>query len=166
MPAVVSESHELASVVTRACHRELEIETADAPELRDITDDIQQSVEFSGVAFGWVNIQSRHTTAAILVNENEPLLIEDLKEALCRFAPETGAYRHDDMTRRSVNLEPGEPANGYAHVRALMLGASATLNIVGGRICLGRWQRVFLVELDRPRHRRVSVMVMGQSGRR
>lgn len=166
MSSMVSESYELASVVTRAFHCELEIDTRAGLEIRDITDEVTRTVRSSGVTFGWINVQIRHTTAAILVNENEPLLLEDLKDALSRFAPENGRYHHDDMARRSVNLEPGEPANGYAHVRALMLGASATLNIVDGRVCLGPWQSVFLVELDRPRRRRVSMMVMGQSGRR
>ena len=72
---------------------------------------------------------------------------------LDRLAPTAAEYRHDDMTIRRVNLTPGEPANGYSHCRALLLGASETLNVVDGQLDLGRWQRVFLVELDRDKGR-------------
>jgi secondary thiamine-phosphate synthase enzyme len=62
-----------------------------------------------------------------------------------------------------VNLSPDERSNGHAHCRALLLGVSATLNIVDGRLLLGRWQRVFFVELDGPRERAISAVVLGES---
>ena len=69
------------------------------------------------------------------------------------------------MSVRTVNLAPDERANGYAHCRALLLPTSALLNVAEGRLQLGRWQRVFLVELDGPRVREVSVPVSGESVR-
>jgi secondary thiamine-phosphate synthase enzyme len=60
-----------------------------------------------------------------------------------------------------VNLAPGERPNGHAHCRALLMGSSASLNVAGGRLQLGRWQRVFLAELDGPRSREISVLVLG-----
>jgi thiamine phosphate synthase YjbQ (UPF0047 family) len=69
------------------------------------------------------------------------------------------------MDVRTVNLAPGERPNGYAHCRALMLSPSALLNLADGRLQLGCWQRVFLVELDGPRVREVSVLVLGESVR-
>ena len=107
-----------------------------------------------------VNVQTSHTTTAVVVNENEPLLIQDMSKLLRRWAPR-GGYGHDDFDSRTVNVAPGERANGHSHARALLLGASETLNVSGGRIRLGHWQRIFLVELDGPRAREVSVTNFG-----
>ncbi len=107
-----------------------------------------------------MSVQSLHTTAAIVVNENEPLLLQDLRAALERAAPRHLAYRHDDFSQRAA-VPPDEPANGHAHCQALFLRASETLGVAGGRLRLGRWQRVFLVELDGPRTRTAAVTVLG-----
>jgi thiamine phosphate synthase YjbQ (UPF0047 family) len=64
-----------------------------------------------------------------------------------------------------VNLTPGERSNGHAHCQALFLGATACFNVDDGRLVLGRWQRVFLAELDGPRRREVSVLMMGEGQR-
>jgi secondary thiamine-phosphate synthase enzyme len=101
-----------------------------------------------------------HTTAAVVVNENEPLLLADLRAALERVAPRHLSYRHDDFAQRAA-VAPDEPANGHAHCQALFLRASETLALARGRACLGRWQRLFLVELDGPRTRTLSVTVLG-----
>jgi thiamine phosphate synthase YjbQ (UPF0047 family) len=77
-----------------------------------------------------------------------------------RLAPAAAVYCHDDLMRRTVNLAVGEPANGHSHCRALLLGATAALNIVDGELQLGRWQRVFLAELDGPRTRDVSLLLL------
>jgi len=117
-------------------------------------------VERSGIAEGLVSVQSMHTTAAIVVNENEPLLLADLRAALERVAPRHLSYRHDDFAQRAA-VAPDEPANGHAHCQALFLRASETLALARGRACLGRWQRLFLAELDGPRTRTLSVTVLG-----
>jgi thiamine phosphate synthase YjbQ (UPF0047 family) len=72
-------------------------------------------------------------------------------------------YRHDFVSLRGANCVLGERPNGHSHCRALLLAPSACLNVVEGRLRLGRWQRVFLVELDGPRTREVSVLLMGGS---
>ena len=105
-------------------------------------------------------MQSRHTTTAVIVNENEPLLIEDAKRMLERLAPRNALYGHNELHRRR-DAAPDESRNGDAHCRALLLGSSETLAVVGGALQLGRWQRVLLVELDGPRPRTVSVVVIG-----
>jgi secondary thiamine-phosphate synthase enzyme len=130
-------------------------------EFLDLTDRIEAIVAESGLRQGIVNIQSLHTTAAIVVNEHEPLLLMDFQALLDRVAPETGPYHHDDENIRTVNLAPGERANGHAHCQTLLLGTSACLNVIGGRLHLGVWQRVFLVELDGPRRREISVVALG-----
>lgn len=146
------------------CHRTIHVATAGAGEFVDLTERVTEITRASGVRSGLVNVQTRHTTAAILVNEHEPLLLDDLRELLGRFAPERRSYRHNDFARRTANMTPDETGNGHAHCQALLLHAAATLNLVDGRILLGRWQRVFLVELDRARPREVSVVVLGVAG--
>ncbi len=127
----------------------------------DITDDVESVVRASGVRRGLAHVYSRHTTAAIRVNENEPLLLADFRRFLATVAPEGSHYEHDDLSRRP-GVPPDEPRNGHAHCRHLLLGASETLPVVEGRLDLGRWQRVFLVELCSPRQRQVVVQVMGR----
>jgi secondary thiamine-phosphate synthase enzyme len=135
--------------------------TTRATEFVDITDRVQALVTMSGILVGLVNIQALHTTTAIVVNEHEPLLLKDFERMLGHVAPVVALYLHDDPRVRTVNLATNERVNGHAHCRALLLGASVCLNIADGRVILGRWQRVFLVELDGPRERAVSVLLLG-----
>lgn len=125
----------------------------------DITGDVKRIVERSGVHDGQVHVFSNHTTAAIRINENEPLLLEDFQRLLEKLVPD-GGYQHDDMSRR-VGVPPDEPVNGHAHGRHLLLSSSETVPVTGGRLGLGTWQRMFLVELCSPRAREVTVQVMG-----
>lgn len=143
-------------------HRLIHLRSAECLEFIDLTEKIEEMVDESGVKNGLVNIQTLHTTTAIIINEREPLLIEDMKAMLESFAPREARYRHDDFQIRTVNLEPDEPENGHSHCKALFLRASEMINISEGKLLLGRWQRIFLIELDRPRARSVSVMIMGQ----
>ena len=99
---------------------------------------------------------SQHTTAAIVVNEHEPELLKDLDAFLGEVAPEHHTYAHN-----AVPCGPGEGPNGHAHCQALLLNTSATLPIVNGSPMLGRYQRIFLVELDHARPRRVTVALLG-----
>lgn len=139
----------------------LEYETTTAPEFIDITDDVVGVVERAGVQFGQVTAFSQHTTAAIKINEHEPLLLRDMARTLRHFAPPNAYYEHNDFSRRTVNMNVDECANGHAHCQHLFLSASETIPIIDGRIALGTWQRIFLIELDHPRLRRVLVNVVG-----
>lgn len=153
-------------VSTSICHHaRIPVATDRAIEFIDLTDRIEALATESGIHTGLVNIQSLHTTTAIVVNEHEPLLLDDFDALLGRTAPCDATYRHDDMDVRTVNLAPGERPNGHAHCRALLLPTSVMLNVAEGRLQLGRWQRIFLVELDGPRDREVSVLVLGEGGR-
>ncbi len=144
------------------CHRTLHLHTKECLQFIDLTAAICQFVADSGIVHGLVNVQTRHTTTAIIVNENEPLLLEDLKKSLERLAPRTVSYRHDDFDIRTENLTPDERPNGHAHCKALFLRSSETLNIINGELDLGRWQRVFFLELDGARERTVSLAILGQ----
>ena len=143
------------------CHREdVEVRTPAGLAFVDITAQVAAIVARSGIAEGLVSVQSLHTTAAVVVNENEPLLLQDLRDTLERAAPRHLTYRHDDFSQRAA-VPPDEPANGHAHCQALFLRTSETLGVAGGRPRLGQWQRVFLVELDGPRTRTAAVTVLG-----
>ncbi|HLB84566.1 MAG TPA: secondary thiamine-phosphate synthase enzyme YjbQ, partial [Steroidobacteraceae bacterium] len=142
-------------------HTTLRIDTDQPTQFIDLTADLEAFVAASGIQSGLLNVQSLHTTAAIVVNEHEPLLLTDMAGLLERLAPVDAVYRHDNITLRTVNCVLGEPPNGHSHCRALLLGSTAALNVVDGVLQLGRWQRVFLVELDGPRTRDVSLLVLG-----
>ena len=149
-----------------ACrHTKIRLKTEGATDFVDLTDRLRMLVAESGIRLGFVNVQSLHTTVAIVVNENEPLLLTDFADALENAAPAAARYRHDDATIRTVNLTPNERVNGHAHCRALFLGFSACINIIDGTLQLGAWQRVFMAELDGPRDREISVMVVGEGWR-
>ena len=146
-------------------HAHIRIATDHPTQFIDLTDRLEALVAQSGIRFGFVNVQSLHTTAAIVVNENEPLLLSDFADALERSAPTRAVYRHDDLAVRAVNLTADERVNGHAHCRALILGLSACINVIYGRLHLGAWQRVFLAELDGPRDREISVLILGEGDR-
>ncbi len=128
----------------------------------DLTDLAQEIVQKSGIKNGLLNIQSLHTTVAIIVNENEPLLISDIKKMLNQLAPLDVAYQHDNFDIRTVNMCDDECANGHAHCKAILLGPSKTLNVINEKIELGQWQRIFAIELDRSRPRKISFTVLGE----
>ena len=143
-------------------HKTIRTDTTDPIQFIDLTDEVRSLVTKAGIQTGLVNIQSLHTTTAVIVNEHEPLLLADMAAVLERVAPEDTRYRHDDATLRTVNCVAGERPNGHSHCRALLLTPAVCLNIVNGRLELGRWQRLFLVELDGPRSREVSVLLTGE----
>jgi len=147
---------------TSTSHFKLNVSTECPTQFVDLTARILGLVRDSGVQNGVVNVQSLHTTTAIVLNEHEPLLLDDFAGVLGRLAPDDCGYRHDQLGVRTVNLTVDERINGHSHCRALLLPSNACLNIVDGKVQLGRWQRLFLVELDGPRDRQLSVLVFGE----
>ena len=129
----------------------------------DVTAEIRRIVKETAVAEGVCHLFVPHTTAAIRVNENEPLLLQDMARILQQLAPRNAEYEHNDFSRRTVNLEDEECANGHAHCQHLFLSTSETIPIIDGELTVGKWQRIFLVELDMPRQRRVLVNILGVS---
>ena len=128
----------------------------------DITEAVEFSIKESGIKNGIVNVQTLHTTCPLLLNENEPLLLDDFKNHLAQLSPRNFPYRHNDFTIRTVNICQDECENGHSHCLALHFPSNLTLNIIDGKLQLGQWQRIFLIELDRPRRRQVQVQVLGE----
>jgi secondary thiamine-phosphate synthase enzyme len=139
----------------------LQFQTKDAPDFIDLTDAVVAFVKESGVTAGQVLIYSRHTTAAIKINENEPLLLRDVAHFLDRAAPKDAYYGHNDFAIRTVNMHDDECPNGHSHCQHMILGTSETVPVIDGKPTLGQFQRIFLIELDRPITRSVIVQVMG-----
>ena len=137
------------------------LESVKAPEFLDITENVIAAVAEAGITAGIAVVYSNHTTAAIKINEWEPLLLEDLERLLEHIAPRDGNYRHNDFTVRTVNMTEGESPNGHAHCQHLNLSTSESIPVVGGQLQLGTYQRVFFIELDCPRAREATVQVMG-----
>ena len=139
----------------------LPFRTSHAREFIDVTDQVAAVVRRSGVMQGWISVFSKHTTATVVLNENEPLLLQDMGEMLDRLSGTAGLYAHNDLTRRAGPMEPDECANGHAHCQHLLLGTSENIPVADGKMDLGRWQRIFLLELDRARDRQLVVQVFG-----
>jgi secondary thiamine-phosphate synthase enzyme len=144
--------------------KRLRFETKHATEFVDITELLRQEVLRAGMRMGRLHLQSLHTTLGLAVNENEPLLLQDFANMLERFAPVGAGYEHDDFARR-FDVALDEPINGHAHVRQLLLTGFATLLVEEGDLVLGRWQSVFAVELDGPRHRQLAIQMDGDFSR-
>ena len=105
------------------------INTSAAPEFIDITDRITSILDKTDVSNGTVTIFSRHTTSAIVIQENEPLLLNDMSSLLEKLSPKSARYGHNDFTIRTVNMNEGEPPNGHSHCQHLLLGSSETIPV-------------------------------------
>jgi len=142
--------------------RMITVITERAPQFIDITSKIEKILEDTEVKQGIAVVFSHHTTAAIRINEKEPLLLYDMERFLEQIAPPENDYKHNDFTVRISNMdEEDECPNGHAHCQHLCLGTSETIPINQGKFILGQWQRIFLVELDRPRERNITVQIIG-----
>tara|TARA_B100000029_G_scaffold502473_1_gene577805 strand:- start:4046 stop:4489 length:444 start_codon:yes stop_codon:yes gene_type:complete len=141
--------------------RTIQLSSDSAPQFIDITDQLEVLIQESQIVTGIATVFSKHTTAAIRVIENEPLLINDLTKMLERLAPRESYYQHNDMTIRTVNVSEHEPPNGNSHCQHLLLGSSESVPILNSEMQLGQWQRLFFVDLDGPRSREYLVQVIG-----
>jgi len=144
----------------RIDHHVLTLTTGPAIHVLDLTPRLRGLLAQSGVRAGFVTVTSRHTTAAVVVNENEARLLQDVREVYPRLIPPGDGYLHDDIELR--DCPPDEPRNAHAHLLAMLLGSSEVIPVVDGDLDLGTWQSVLLVELDGPRERTVGVQVCGE----
>ena len=142
--------------------RQLALETREPIQFLDITDEVAAIVRSTGVRDGIVTIVSRHTTAAVRIQEDEPLLLEDLLSFLRRLAPANVHYQHNDFRIRTEHMHEDESPNGHSHCLQFLLGTSESVPVMDGELQLGQWQRIFVVELDGPRPKReVLVQTVG-----
>jgi secondary thiamine-phosphate synthase enzyme len=132
------------------------VPTTDRVEIVDLTDRVMAFVRPFGIREGIVSLWSMHTTCALFVNESQRALLADIREYLETMVPREGAYHHNDPGQSDCDR-----ANTDSHLRAMLLGHSLTLQISGGEVVLGHWQRVLMGELDGPRSRTIRTQVFG-----
>ncbi len=132
----------------------LEIATEGDCQLVDITEGVQKGVVQSGLVNGVVTVFNVGSTAGITTIEYEPGLVRfDMKAAFEKLAPEEGHYEHEKTWHDD---------NGHSHVRASLLGPSLAVPFCEGRLTLGTWQQIVLIDFDtRQRTRKVICQVMG-----
>ena len=130
-------------------------------EMIDITEKVKSILERAGTTAGTVSVFSPHTTAAVRINHNEPLLIQDIMKTIYRLAPIDINYGHDLFEIRT-GVDASERSNGHAHVKDFLLGASEVIPIIDKKLALGQTQSIFLVELDGARPRQVYVTINGE----
>lgn len=132
----------------------IEFRTKGADDILDITEKIQHELQTSGVLNGIVNIFVQGSTGAVATIEYEPGLIKDLPEFYEKIIPRSKKYSHDNTW--------GD-ANGYAHLRATLQGASITIPFSKRKLLLGTWQQVVFLEFDnRPRQRSLILQFVGE----
>ena len=119
--------------------------------LRDMTEDFISGQK----GIGMVNLFVAHTTCAIKIIEGEILLLSDVHDYLENMFPKTKNYRHDIIDIRDVPIN--ERINGFAHMRQLFFDVSCNIPTYDGKLLLGKWQSVYLVEFDPIRERKVIV---------
>lgn len=122
-------------------------------DVHDLTDRIAEAVKESGIDTGLVTVFVAGSTAGITAIEHERGMIRDLQDFLERTAPADAPYHHNH----------GGDSNGHAHVRSAFIGPSLTVPLIEGRLRLGTWQQIVLVDFDdRPRTREVTVQIVGE----
>ncbi|UTF55472.1 secondary thiamine-phosphate synthase enzyme YjbQ [Natronosalvus rutilus] len=127
---------------------ELEIQTTDRLDVVDVTATVEDALP-DAVESGTCTVFVPHTTAGVIVNENERRLLADLEDTLEQLLPRGDGYDHDAIDD-----------NADAHLRAIILGESVTVPIVDGELALGTWQSILFVDYDGPRTRRLRVTAL------
>jgi len=130
----------------------LRLETPGNGHIVDITEGVRRVVDAAGADRGLVTVFATGSTVAVTTMEHEPGGVRDLQELLDRLVPATGQYEHNRLNHDS---------NAHAHLRAAVIGPSETVPFVDGRLALGTWQQLVLIDFDdRPRARTVTVQVL------
>jgi secondary thiamine-phosphate synthase enzyme len=138
----------------------IDVKTDEGIGIYNITPQLMELLQETGIKNGQVLVFSRHTTTALAINENEERLLEDVKVYLKKLAPPAERYLHNDLHLRDVPED--EPMNAHSHLMAMMLSTSEVLPVVDGQLALGTWQSVLFFDLDGPRKRTVFVQISGE----
>jgi secondary thiamine-phosphate synthase enzyme len=132
----------------------ISLRTKGFSDIKDITHEVREIINKSGISDGLVNVSAIGSTASISTIEFEPALVEDMKEQLEKFASKNMHSRHSQTW--------GDD-NGFSHIRATFMGPSLTVPLSGGSLVLGTWQQIIVIDHDnRPRDRRVFVQILGE----
>ena len=140
--------------------KNIEITSTSSVELIDITKQVSEVISHSGIREGQVLIYSPHTSAGIMINHNETMLVQDFIRTLYRLVPVGDRYAHDIFELTKRNKSDGR-SNGHSHCKVMLLGISETVPIERGHMLLTEKQSIFLAEMDGARKRPVIVQVIG-----
>ena len=140
--------------------QKIEIKSTTQTEFVDITDKVAEVIDNSGVREGQVLVFLPHTSAGIVINHNETMLLHDFARVLHRIVPINDRYSHDVFELNRANKSDGR-SNGHSHCKSILVGISETVPIEKGRMILTEKQNIFVVEMDGPRTRDVIIQVMG-----
>lgn len=143
-------------------HKErIDVESKRQIEFLDITDQVQEIVDRSGVREGQVLVYVPHTTMGVAINHNESMLLQDFMRILYKIVPVDDQYSHDLFELRRKNATADGRSNGHSHCKAILLGNSETIPVEKGKLLLTERQSIFAVEFDGSRTRDVFIQVMG-----
>jgi len=134
------------------------IQTDQRIELVDLTNRIMEFAQRFNIKEGLVSLWSMHTTCTLFINEFQTALLSDIKRFLEQMVARDAEYLHNDPEHSDCDR-----MNADAHLRALLLGHNLTLQISGGEVVLGQWQRILMAELDGPRARSLRIQIFGVS---
>ncbi len=130
--------------------KEIKFTTNGEIEFVDLSEKVQEVVSESGIRNGIVHVFAPHATGILILTENDPALLNDIKELLQKLVPKERSYRH--------------PSNAHAHLRSVLLPPDKTLPVSSARVEFGTWQALMFVETDvYPRRRSVTVQVLGEA---
>ena len=136
----------------------LVVQTDQRVEVVDLTDRIMEFVRRCNMREGFVSIWSMHTTCTLFINEFQTALLSDIKTFLETMVARDAEYMHNDPQHSDCDR-----MNADSHLRAMLLGHNLTLQISGGEVVLGQWQRILMAELDGPRARSLRIQIFGVS---
>ena len=130
----------------------------------DLTEELLRAIKDSGVTDGAAIVFTSHTTCALLINEWEDGAMDDFRNRMRHLVPDDVYYAHDDLDRRTQNLEEShERRNGHSHVKSMLLSATShAIPVAAGEPAFGRWQRLILFEMDEPKDRQILFHVFGE----
>lgn len=140
--------------------QKIEVKSKTQIEFIDITDKVEEIIGNSGVREGQVLVYSPHSSASIVVNHNESMLLHDFMRVLYRLVPVNDRYSHDVFELNRSNKSDGR-SNGHSHCKSMLLGVSETIPVEKGKMILTEKQSIFLAEMDGSRTRDVVVQVIG-----
>lgn len=139
----------------------IDLESKAQIEFMDITNQVEEVIERSGVREGQVLVYVPHTTMGVAINHNESMLLQDFMRILYKMVPVDAQYSHDLFElRRQSNTSDGR-SNGHSHCKAILLGNSETIPVEKGKLVLTERQNIFAVEFDGSRKRDVVIQVIG-----
>ncbi len=138
------------------CTGKVETSSKGFNDIINITDDVREFIEKNKLREGQLLVFINGSTAAISSIEYEPGLLRDFPELMEKIAPMNERYHHDDTWH---------DGNGYAHLRSTLIGPSFTVPVLDGKLVLGTWQQIILIDFDnRSRHRVVTLQFIGEKG--